>query len=154
MKNKPPSCEVIILRSALEFLKRFRQGRFQNERGGALAGPYPHLGRVIISHVMMPSPKSKAGRSWFLPNQAETQEWVEETFHLTGGSINFLGEWHSHPAPNATPSPADHFRLQDLLRTGKQDIDFLVGVVVGTNGSIYSWIERENESAIDAISRK
>lgn len=141
MKKKLPPYEVIILRSALEVLRHFQQGRFQNERGGALAGPYPHFGRIVISHVMMPSPKSKAGRTWFLPDRAATQKWVNETFRLTGGSINFLGEWHSHPAPDATPSSTDHARLQDLLRTGKQDIDLIVGVVVGTNGSICSWIE-------------
>jgi integrative and conjugative element protein (TIGR02256 family) len=58
--------------------------------------------------------------------QIAQRRWQE-----SNGLIGYLGEWHSHPEPNASPSRKDIIELAQVSRRLKAD---LISVVVGYYG--------------------
>jgi integrative and conjugative element protein (TIGR02256 family) len=76
------------------------------EAGGILLGHYrgPH---VEILRCTNPMPKDQRTRFGFVRQdkghqEIATREWLESR-----GSINFVGEWHTHPERHPTPSWID-----------------------------------------------
>lgn len=123
------------------YLRRYCQKRGAAETGGALGGYFQKGGRLVISHVMPPSPRNKAGVFWLKRHRGDAQTFVNSVFSDTKGAANYVGEWHTHPEPHPTPSGHDYKMMADLLKRSKLEISFLVGIILGDTGEICVWLQ-------------
>ncbi|MBO6571228.1 MAG: Mov34/MPN/PAD-1 family protein [Balneola sp.] len=133
----------------LKILNKFRQIDISNrEAGGVLLGRFVlDSDNIVIDKVT--SPQSKDRRSRFAFKKMDsyhqhriTQEWTE-----TGGKINYIGEWHSHPEINPNPSSLD---IQEWKRKSKEDVydnSFLIFIIVGIE-SISAWTVTKVDQSI------
>jgi integrative and conjugative element protein (TIGR02256 family) len=132
--------KVELPAASLLFLSQYRQFGENNETGGVLIGK--RVGSIwVISSPMPPSSKDLAGRTWHKRNREDAQALINSEFDRTDGLCNYLGEWHTHPEPNPRPSTHDYRMLEDLLRTSKLEITFLIGVIVGNKTQGCVWIQ-------------
>lgn len=99
------------------------------EAGGILLGHYrgPH---VEILRCTTPMPKDRRTRFGFVRQdkghqEIATREWLE-----SGGSINFVGEWHTHPERHPTPSWVDRRSWRSQM--GGHKPDPLVFIIAGS----------------------
>ena len=127
--------------SAMNFLRRYAQLDSTPETGGVLAGFLRQDDVWVLSHPMRPSPRNRANRFWLKRHRGDAQKFVEEVYSETGGLVNYLGEWHTHPEPTPSPSSDDRKMFRDLLRTSRLEIEFLIGVIVGTSGALCVWCQ-------------
>jgi integrative and conjugative element protein (TIGR02256 family) len=113
------------------------------EAGGILLGHYrgPH---VEILRCTNPMPSDRRTRFGFVRQdkghqKIATKEWLE-----SGGAVNFVGEWHTHPERHPTPSWIDlrSWRRQ-ITRPGR---DPLVFIIVGS-AAVYCEIGVEGKLA-------
>jgi len=98
---------VTLTDTVSQEISRFTQfPESDREAGGILLGRYrgPHI--EILSRTA-PMPADRRTRFGFVRQdhghqQVANKEWLE-----SGGSINFVGEWHTHPERHPTPSWVD-----------------------------------------------
>jgi integrative and conjugative element protein (TIGR02256 family) len=126
--------------STLSILSNHAQLPHQNETGGVLAG-YRNTCSWVISHPMAPSPQNRSGHRWLKRHRIDAQRFIDTVFDESNGTVNYLGEWHTHPVSCPSTSPEDRQMLRDLLRTSVLEIPFLIGIIVGNTGRIIIWCQ-------------
>ena len=132
---------VEIHPSVVATLTGYRQRPRAAERGGVLAGCRVAARAWLITHASPPSARSLAGLFWLKRDRGDAQRFIDRVFAETRGVANYLGEWHTHPQANPSPSTADRRMLTDLLANSRLEIDFLFGAIVGTGGNLYWWCQ-------------
>lgn len=107
--------------------------RAKTEAGGILLGRV-YRDEVTIERVTTPSRRDKAARFWFNRDVPSAQERVTAAWQESGGILIYLGEWHTHPESQPTPSSTDRALIANMLRDSKMEIDYLFLVINGTDG--------------------
>lgn len=116
-----------------------RSERVQGKRvetGGALFGEVDELLRVIwIDEVSGPPPDSLSSPKGFLCGTVGVKEMNEEKVKRTGGSVSFVGMWHTHPMGMPNPSAVDLCAMERLLGAEATYLGrrFLMVIVGGTS---------------------
>ena len=112
-KNSPASDGAMVawLSEPLKLdLKTESSKKLPRETGGVLVGHRTSDG-FFITGATGPGPKAVLTRSRFRRDGTYTQEEVDRLFVESAGREDYLGEWHSHPAPMG-PSPKDHASME------------------------------------------
>ncbi|HTX67171.1 MAG TPA: Mov34/MPN/PAD-1 family protein, partial [Opitutaceae bacterium] len=95
----------------------------------------------VLSHVMPPSPRSRAGLFWFKRHRGDAQIFVNTVFADTGGAANYIGEWHTHPETHPSPSSRDFKMMSDLLKNSRLETSYVIGLIVGDTGELCAWFQ-------------
>ena len=117
---------------AIETLLTFRQRANANEAGGILLGRVYIGSHVLIEQATTPNLHDKAGRYFFDRSRRAAQVIVNKAWRASRGEQNYLGEWHSHPISNPTPSQRDREMIRNMCRDTQHHIGFLFLVIIGT----------------------
>ncbi len=80
------------------------------ETGGILVGRRVN-DLIMITKVSPPGPKAKHTARTFRRDTAFAQRWLDREYDRADGNVDYLGEWHVHPALNAPPSLVDRAAL-------------------------------------------
>lgn len=120
--------------SVVTQLRQFAQvKRSQPEAGGLLLGRLV-LGNVdaVVDEITTPQSMDYQSQFRFFRSAQGHQQILNERWQQSGGTCNYLGEWHTHPEPKPKPSGRDtrSWREQiERLSTGQMSLYF---VIVGT----------------------
>lgn len=109
---RPQIAQFSIDRQLLSFIIHESRKKYPNETGGIIAG-YRESGIVQIAFVTGPGPKAVHGRTSFLRDGEYCQKELDQIFEQTNGTVDYLGEWHSHPF-NLGPSRRDKDSLSEI----------------------------------------
>lgn len=102
---RPP--KVLIRRALIEtFDQAVRSCRSQKEVGGILLGSYrgPH---IEVTGITVPGPADISSTSTFIRRDRSHQVAAKKAWSESGGTVTYLGEWHTHPAGGPAPSGTD-----------------------------------------------
>ena len=101
--------EVIIDRGLIETAAKRRAEALPNETGGILLGTIDIPRRTICVVQIVSAPNDSSGSSaGFERGVKNLKLIIEEAQRKTAGQVEYIGEWHSHPAGVApTPSTTD-----------------------------------------------
>lgn len=109
------------------------------EAGGVVLGRYlrdaPH---VVVDEVTVPM---KGDRRWltvFHRGRAEHQKIIDERWRASGGTCQYLGEWHTHPESVPHASQVDECDWRRRLRNDTFDSDSLFFIIVGMD-AVRAW---------------
>ena len=114
-----PYCQALhrlrvrIEPAALEFMRQLTLATPGIETGGILIGSVS-AGLVYIKHASPPGPAAVRTATRFERDVAFCQQFLDE---YTAQGMLYLGEWHSHPNENNSPSSTD---LTSLARIAQQ----------------------------------
>ncbi|WP_354298060.1 Mov34/MPN/PAD-1 family protein [Phenylobacterium koreense] len=97
--------------------KIVEEGRalFPLETGGVLLG-WRDGADSIVADLIGAGPKALHGRHLFLPDHAWQLHELRAAFADSRGDLDYLGDWHTHPAGIAEMSKQDHKTLGYLTR--------------------------------------
>jgi integrative and conjugative element protein (TIGR02256 family) len=126
--------------AALTDLLRFRQSEFQRaEAGGVLLGRRI-LGSadVVIDEVTTPLEGDRRTRTTFHRAQARHQQVIDARWSESGGTCQYLGEWHTHPEPLPVPSLIDVLDWCRRLGEDRFDGESLFFLIIGTD-DVRAW---------------
>jgi integrative and conjugative element protein (TIGR02256 family) len=88
------------------------------EAGGLLMGRYLLESRdVVVDAITVPEPGDKRSRHRFYRAHGRHQARLERAWEESAHTCTYLGEWHTHPEQNPTPSPIDRANWIRKLRT-------------------------------------
>lgn len=85
------------------------------EVGGVLLGWRDGEHRIVTG-LIGPGPKSLHGRYAFVPDHPWQVDQIGKAFTETGGDLDYLGDWHSHPNGTAQMSTMDDGTLSRIAR--------------------------------------
>ena len=150
MTGQNPLCDgqVLIESEVLKAVGAYRQHKSSDaEAGGLLLGfrRGPHL---HIASCTQPFPADKRTRTSFKRTCAGHAEIAYQRWRTSQERMDYLGEWHSHPEMNASPSGIDLREWRKLLG-GRHDALFFL--IVGIDRH---WYGVGMQSRIEPISMK
>jgi hypothetical protein len=119
---RPPSIQTVggwtILTDPLVFKEaaRLRESKLPNETGAVLLGSMDTHHRRIYVVALLPSPPdSQEWPSLYIRGAAGLRNRVQEVSNATYNTIDYIGEWHSHPPrSSAETSTTDRLALSKL----------------------------------------
>jgi integrative and conjugative element protein (TIGR02256 family) len=117
--SKPVARVVLSVDLRVE-MERLAREAAPRETGGILVGRRQGADGVVIA-ASGPGPNAKATEQLFERDGPFCQEFLERVAAGADVPVDYAGEWHSHPASDATPSPRDIKSLEDTAR----DPDYL-----------------------------
>ncbi|WP_160331084.1 Mov34/MPN/PAD-1 family protein [Bradyrhizobium macuxiense] len=113
---------------ALATFDAHRQRRFyQREAGGQL------FARVRGDHwdivaATRPRSQDRRGRFSFRPHRASEQEEIFQ-HHVLG--LDYVGDWHTHPENEPTPSPQDFWSITEVVRRSTHHLPGFLLIIIG-----------------------
>ncbi len=124
---------LLIDAAPLVTMLGYRQtGRRDSEAGGVLLGRYvldaPH---VVVDEVTVPM---KGDRRWligFRRGRDAHQKIIDKRWNASGGTCQYLGEWHTHPEDVPNASSVDRWDWGRRLRQDTFDANSLFFIIVG-----------------------
>lgn len=132
-------------------IRRFTAPReAQLEAGGILLGSYrgPH---VEIIECTIPMPLDKRSRYGFVRCDPGHHRAALGAWTTSGRTVNFVGEWHTHPEENPTPSGID--RNTWLEEMNRRRNDPLIFMIAGSS-SVYCGMGLEGRlTRMNAVAR-
>ena len=104
---------IVIPRNILESIVAEADLLSPRETGGVLLGFRKDPDNIVITDMIGPGPNAKHHRFTFEPDY-EFQEKEIAKMYMLRGSIEYLGDWHSHPLGSIMPSEKDKSVLRKI----------------------------------------
>ena len=125
---------VLIEERVLQVLVRHRQlHQGAPEAGGILLG-YRRGSHLHVTEATAPLASDKASRTRFLRSAAPHQQAALARWRESGGLMDYLGEWHTHPEHSPSPSTIDTGGWQHICSKRKTPMLF---VILGTQDRLW-----------------
>lgn len=102
------------------------------EAGGILLGTVHGQG-MLISEATTPTRVDRQWRSFFERMPFGHRAVARRSWRASGGTVRYLGEWHTHPEDSPHPSSTDLMEWR-ALATKRTDRRPILTVIVGRKG--------------------
>lgn len=86
---------------------------------------------VIVDEVTEPQAQDRSTRFSFFRARNPSQRLIDLAWDRSAGTRIYLGEWHTHPEPDPTPSCKDRRNWRRIVRRGEYAQDSLSFVILG-----------------------
>lgn len=128
-------------KKTLSVFEQYRQVDLKDkEAGGVLLGRFiQDSNNIVVDLVTEPMKRDIRKRYFFKKCREDHQRIVEALWEESGGTCNYLGEWHTHPEPIPSPSSHDLKEWKKVLEYTICDSDKLFFIIVGTK-AIEVWV--------------
>ena len=111
---------------------RLIQQEGEPEKGGLLFGEiYPEQSLVRVTGATVPGPYDRATRLSWTRDKKSSNEKIARVWRESGGTVNYVGEWHTHPTDYPVPSLLDELTIRRLYARATLVADVLLMVIVG-----------------------
>ncbi|MEZ8142867.1 Mov34/MPN/PAD-1 family protein [Enterovibrio sp. FF113] len=118
---------VVIEPLAINAMRSLRQiSPTAFEAGGVLIGERRGES-FVVKEITIPSPEDRASRFHFIRQCSHHQLAIVGVNRRSGGTSNYLGEWHTHPQDQPYPSSIDFKNWRSSLRDQKPCLVAVVG---------------------------
>lgn len=102
-----------------------QQGPTDPEAGGILLG-MRRGEHIHVTQLTSPGPEDRRTRTAFHRARRSHQELALRQWRESGGVMDYLGEWHTHPEIGPSPSATDLREWRTLLRSYDAALVFLI----------------------------
>jgi integrative and conjugative element protein (TIGR02256 family) len=104
------------------------------EAGGMLLGRMiDNCFDIVIDEATTPLSTDKRGRFFFFRGRKEAQKLINDVWFKSGATRIYLGEWHTHPEDDPTPSGEDLDNWRRIVSKAIYEQESLLFVIVGRN---------------------
>lgn len=148
---RPNGGRIKVTSPVLKVMQAYAQhSRTATEAGGVLLGRYiQNSNDVVVDAVTEPMPGDRRTRCSFFRAKARHQAAINAAWEASDGTCTYLGEWHTHPEANPTPSGVDTKGWCRRLREDQYDEE-LFFLIVGT-AEIRLWSGKEEKSTWEPL---
>lgn len=118
---------VVIMANVIEKLQSYRQlSPVSLEAAGVLIGERRE-NHIVIHAISEPGPCDIRSRFSVVRKSRHHQELVNELHRASSGTMNYLGEWHTHPERFPTPSSTDNSSWKNDISQSDPTVLIIIG---------------------------
>ena len=130
-----------IERRAVARMEKYKQRYpWSKEAGGILLGRLVLNERaIIVEDVTVPDRYDIRRRQFFRRSKHRAQICVDSVWRKSKGIVNYLGEWHTHPEDDPSPSSVDLENWRRITREVQCVQDNLIAIIVGRK-QMRAWV--------------
>ena len=125
---------VSIPKEAVSFMQQLIQQNPSVETGGVMAGWIDKIGNITVKHVSAPGPKAVQTATKFEKDVEYCQHFLDDLYIQSQQKVVYIGEWHSHPSTNNSPSGTDIKSLSDIAIQKNYLTDCPVMIIYSNTG--------------------
>lgn len=104
------------------------------EAGGMLLGRLiEDCFDIVVDEATVPLPSDKRGRFFFFRGKKEAQQLINEVWIKSRAARIYLGEWHTHPEDDPTPSDEDLRNWRRIVKKAIYEQESLFFLIIGRN---------------------
>ncbi len=130
-----PGLYILVESNVLDVVCTYRQDcKMKHEAGGTLMG-YRSGQHLHVLYATEPMPLDKSSRTSFERLDPGHQLAVTKAWEESQGRVDYLGDWHTHPQLNPSPSRIDQKEWAKLGSTLNKPLLFLI---VGEQARIFA----------------
>jgi integrative and conjugative element protein (TIGR02256 family) len=127
--EKPGGPVIVLTDEALSAMHKYRQlNSAAKEAGGQLFAKFEGVDTLIVE-ATRPKILDKRSRYEFKPNRLLQQL---EIYHRYRQGLHFVGDWHTHPEKNPSPSIRDINDMAECFHLSTHNLRAFVMVIMGT----------------------
>jgi integrative and conjugative element protein (TIGR02256 family) len=102
------------------------------EAGGMLLGRLiVETNHVVIDEATIPMKGDRRGRFFYNRSKARAQQHINLAWEISERTRNYLGEWHTHPEDDPSPSGHDLNNWRRIAEIAQYEQDYLIFAIVG-----------------------
>lgn len=122
----PSGALLLIEDQVLHRLVTFRQLKTSApEAGGILLG-YRRGHHTHVSDVTCPTKRDVQRRFAFFRNTTDHQRVATQRWSQSGETMDYVGEWHTHPEDDPSPSGVDLRHWREIASASSRPMVFLI----------------------------
>lgn len=110
-----------------------------NETGGVLLGSFDYYNKIcyIIENISSPDDSIESPNSYIRGSKGLLQK-ITKIQKITVDNMVYVGEWHSHPSNDTSPSEDDKILLNSIAKyNAKQCLPGIMAIVGENHISFY-----------------
>jgi integrative and conjugative element protein (TIGR02256 family) len=124
--------KVFIHEDALAFIEGESASSPHTETGGVIAGRGSlEMGEIHVTHASQPGPQARRTRLFFERDNVFCQQYLDEVARLTGGSVDYVGEWHKHQERVPHPSWRDTRTAAEIADNPDYHVNLCLLLIIG-----------------------
>lgn len=133
--------KLIFTPGVIQTFSKYRQERNDPESGGLLFAEFD-LPIIHVIEASTPNKNDKRWRTLFIPNRILQRQLIKQKFKK---GYHFIGEWHTHPIAEPSPSSLDLESTADSFLRSRHELNYFVMVIVGnTTNKPELWVSIHN----------
>lgn len=126
--------KILIEPPILNLIRSYSQHQIESPESGGLLLGYRRDKHVHIVLATTPQPDDKRNRYRFLRCSSSHQRFALQQWKQSDNKIDYVGEWHTHPESDPSPSSLDTSEWRKICGRREQRMVFLI---VGWSGSFW-----------------
>lgn len=136
--------KIIIKPEVFRDLKRYYYCNTKYETGGILLGKFNRNNGIIEIVEIYELKTNFFSTIFYKRNARKAQKIINKRWFETEGVINYIGEWHTHPSMQASPSETDIHSLKEITAKVRDSLPGTLLIIVGKDEKINLIVQREN----------
>lgn len=117
--------EILFEETALKIIEEQIQIYGSTETGGVLLG-FIDKEIVVINKVTDPGPGAHHSEYYFRADNNYSEMLIDMEYANSGGKIQYIGEWHTHPQIKPIPSYVDFQSLKEIRASHSTEIVMVI----------------------------
>jgi len=135
--------KILVETAPIEAINRYRQNHQDKaEAGGILLG-YRREGHMHITMATVPQTSDQRRRFCFNRSSKYHQQVALQYWEASVGTMDYLGEWHTHPEDCTTPSSLD---LAEWRKIYLQRPNPMIFMILGWSGAL--WVGMSGDGCV------
>ena len=123
--------KIHISDTVIEIFEKYKQNnKKDNESGGILIGQIKD-DNIYILKASIPNKFDKSSRYYFECDKDAAQIIINYEFYNSNHKSIYIGEWHTHPENNPTPSSLDKKTIRKQFKNNKLNEPLLILIIQG-----------------------
>lgn len=131
--QRSKSGRVLLSESPANTLKKYIQVQMHDsEAGGMLLGRLIlESNDLVVDEATEPNKRDRRSRFFFWRSKKDAQKRIDDAWARTNQTRVYLGEWHTHPEDDPTPSCIDLKNWRRIVREARFEQESLLFLIAG-----------------------
>lgn len=128
---------------------------FREESGGILLGSKDVASRrYVVKDFTYPEPGDERSPWHFVRKKEPSNAAIRKAWEESEGTVNYLGEWHTHDEDMPTPSPTDRNLVREVVGDGSSLYEDVFMLIIGGGGGMFcGTAEMDGDGSFDDVNR-
>lgn len=122
----PEGAMLLVESSLLQRLENFRQINITTPEAGGILMGYRRGMHTHVTEATFPASEDVQSRFGFVRRAAHHKHIAVRRWKDTGETLDYVGEWHTHPEDDPAPSDIDIHHWMKITRSSTRPMVFVI----------------------------